>query len=224
MTALGGPLWGTPTPAPFPLPRRADTGAGAANSTNNHGQMFPSSLFPILLYPNRSASWKVAQGGDLPPNPCSWGTLPICDECLPIQCQPHGPDPGWIQAVLPQDRIYGAGRAPEQAVLNAGDVTKAGMGRSCRARTPRGYFHPRFAFCPALTCRFALAPTVPGLCTSPGRGARGLPSSSGDSPGAAAPLGAAGVGVKAPTSRGGRGASDSNVTWEGGWLGGSQHL
>lgn len=165
----------------------------------------------------------MAQGGDLPPKPCSWGTLPICDERLAIQCQPRGPDPGWIQAVLPQDRIYGAGRAPEQAVLNAGDVTKAGMGRSCRARTPRGYFHARFAFCPALTCRFALAPTVPGLCTGPGRGARGLPSSSGDSPGAAAPLGAAGVGVKAPTSRGGCGASDNNVTRERGWLGGSHN-
>lgn len=47
VTALGGPLWGTPTPTPFPLPRRA--GAGAANSTNHHSQTFPSSLFPILL-------------------------------------------------------------------------------------------------------------------------------------------------------------------------------
>ena len=56
VTALGGPLWGTPTLAPFPLPRRADAGAGAANSTNHHSQMFPSSLFPILLYRNCSAS------------------------------------------------------------------------------------------------------------------------------------------------------------------------
>lgn len=188
VTALGGPLWGTPTPAPFPLPRRADAGAGAANSTNHRGQVFPSSLFPILLYPHHCQLEGGTRRGRSPKTPLL-GRAPHLRGTSPIQHQHRGMDAGWIQAGLAQDGIDGA---PEQAVLRAGDVTKAGMGRSCRARSPWGYFHPRFAFCPALPCTFALAPMVPALCTGPRREPLGLSGSCGDSAGAAAPMGAAG--------------------------------
>lgn len=52
--------------------------------------------------------------GTFSQKPYSWGTLPTRDE------QFDGLDPVWIVAGLAQDRIYRAGRAPEQAVLSTG--------------------------------------------------------------------------------------------------------
>lgn len=104
-------------------------------------------------------------------------------------------DPGWAGTGQDLQGWQGAGAS----CAECRDVTKTRMGRSCRARSPWGYFHPQFAFCLALTCRFCLGPTVPGLCTGPGREELGLSGCSGDSPGAATPMGAAVLGVKAPT-------------------------
>lgn len=99
----------------------------------------------------------------------------------PSSSSPAGP----IQAGLVQDRIYRAG-------LSVGDVTKAGMGRSCRAWSPFGVFSPRVCSLPCPHLQICPCPHGTRLCTGPGREMLGLSGSSGDSPGAAAPMGAAG--------------------------------
>lgn len=104
-------------------------------------------------------------------------------------------DPGWAGARQDLQGWQGAGAG----CAEHRDVTKTRMGRSRRARSPWGFFHPQFAVCPALTCIFSPGPTVPGLCTSPGKEELGPSGCNGDSPGAATPMGAAVLGVKAPT-------------------------